>query len=42
MAGVSGKEFWITGKFDPTVRRNFETKGWQLKENANAMLLKRD
>jgi len=40
MAGISGKEFWITGKFGPTARKNFESKGWMLKEDANAIFLK--
>jgi len=42
MNGVSGKELWITGKFDQTARTHFEGKGWKLKENANAILLKKD
>jgi len=42
MNGVSGKELWTTGKFNQTARTHFEGKGWKLKENANAILLKKD
>jgi hypothetical protein len=42
MHDIAGKELWITGKFDKTALANFENKGWKVKENANAILLKRD
>lgn len=42
MNGVSGKELWITGKFDQKARTHFEGKGWKLKENVNDILLKMD
>ena len=42
MTDISGKELWITGKFDKTARANFESNGWKVKENVNAILLKRD
>jgi len=41
MTDISGKELWITGKFDKTARAKFESKGWMVKENANAILLKK-
>jgi len=40
MTDISGKELWITGKFDKMARVNFESKGWKVKANANAILLK--
>jgi hypothetical protein len=40
MVGISGKEIWITGKFDKTARASFESKGWKVRENANSILLK--
>ena len=41
MTDISGKELWITGKFDKVAQVNFESKGWKVKENANAVLLKK-
>jgi len=41
MEGISGKELWISGKFDNSARTNFEASGWQVKEDANTILLKR-
>jgi hypothetical protein len=39
--GVSGKEMWITGKFDEAARKQFEAKGWKVEENANDRLIKK-
>jgi hypothetical protein len=40
MAGVTGKELWITGSIDKKALKYFEAKGWEVKENANDILLK--
>jgi hypothetical protein len=40
MTDISGKELWITGTCDKMARANFESKGWKVKANANAILLK--
>ena len=42
MTDISGKEVWITGKFDAKARSLFESNGWKVKENANSLLLKKD
>jgi len=39
VGGASGKEVWITGKMEETSRKQFVAKGWQVKENANDVLL---
>ena len=41
LSNISGKEVWITGTFDKTARKAFKTRGWQVQENANAILLKK-
>lgn len=42
MINISGKEVWITGKFDTEPRSLFESNGWKVKDNANSILLKKD
>jgi hypothetical protein len=36
--GVPGKQFWITGRFDPTARAQLEAAGWTLYEQAGPQL----
>ena len=33
LPGVTGKELWIAGSVDSAARRNFEERGWTVKEN---------
>lgn len=40
MTDVSGKELWITGKFDKAARASFESKGWKVKDSAGTLLFK--
>lgn len=39
MTAVSARELWITGKMDKTARKNFESYGWKVTENANDILI---
>ena len=41
MTDISAKELWITGKFDKMARKNFESNGWKVTENANDILLEK-
>ena len=34
MGGISGKEIWITGKFEKAARENFERNGRKVFDNA--------
>ena len=36
--GVSGKEFWVTGKVNPIARKALEAKGWKVEERAREKL----
>jgi hypothetical protein len=38
---VSGKEMWISGKFDKKVREMLTTTDWKIQENANDILFKK-
>jgi hypothetical protein len=40
LSDISGKELWISGSIDDTARKQFEARGWKVKENANSILLK--
>ena len=42
MADISGKDLWISGQLDNTARSRFEDHGWQVKENAGSILIKKD
>lgn len=35
------KEFWVTGRVDPTAKSEFEKRGWLVVEDANSRLLKK-
>jgi hypothetical protein len=39
MPGVRGKEFWVTGRVDPVVRKALEKKGWKVEELIEQRLL---
>jgi hypothetical protein len=38
MHGISGKEFWVTGKVSPLARKALEAKGWKVEERAREKL----
>ncbi len=38
MPGVTGKEFWVTGKVSPVARKAMEAKGWKVEERADLKL----
>ena len=40
VAGMSGRELWVTGKVDKTALKHFKAKGWKVTENANDILFK--
>ena len=40
LGGISSKELWITGTFDPEARKQWEAKGWKVKADANTVLIK--
>src|SRR5271157_2538668 len=38
MSGISGKEFWVTGKVNPIARKALEAKGWKVEERVREKL----
>lgn len=36
--GISGKEFWVTGKMTPIARKALETNGWKVEERVQEKL----
>ena len=36
--GISGKEFWVTGKVSPIARKALEAKGWKVEERVGGKL----
>ena len=41
MKDIKEKQVWVSGKFDPKARAGFESAGWQVKEEATTILLKK-
>jgi hypothetical protein len=39
MPGATGKEFWITGKLDPTARKALQARGWKVEDRIRERLL---
>jgi hypothetical protein len=39
MAGVTGKEFWITGTVDPAARKALEENGWKVQDKHQEQIL---
>ena len=42
MNDIKEKQVWVSGRFDPKARAGFEAAGWQVKEDATAILLKNE
>jgi hypothetical protein len=38
MPGISGKEFWVTGKVSPIARKALEAKGWKVEDGVREKL----
>ena len=37
---VTGKELWISGKFDESVRNQLKLRGWKTREDAAKILIR--